>query len=417
MKLFITLFLFSAITINAQWVKVLDLPTNVVKSIAVDGATVMVGTDTSGIYRSIDNGATWKQLKIGTTKKNYSGLFVKDNLVLAGAYDTKIVKNGLYRSTDKGETWTQITNNQFGASDFKSFTKAGQAIYAGAATAYGVFKSTDDGLTWTQKGMVGANINQLNSNEQNVFICLNQISGGGLGLTTDGGELWDQIFNFQSNGGAPSGINASIVHNGYIYCDGDAFYKRQASNATATFSKLNNNLISSYGGAVGFASKEKALFVAIKGGVYHTTNDGASFWSWANGLPTSYSVNSFSANTDNAFIGLFKNGVWRRSLSQITAVEKSSEEIPSTFELNQNYPNPFNPETTISYSIKKSSRVSLKVYDVLGNVVATLVDEYQQAGTYTSSFNTLRSTLSSGVYFYTLKAGEFSSTKKMILLK
>ena len=81
----------------------------------------------------------------------------------------------------------------------------------------------------------------------------------------------------------------------------------------------------------------------------------------------------------------------------------------------QNYPNPFNPSTTIKFQIPNSSFVNLKVYDVLGNEVATLVNEEKPAGTYQLSFDA--SNLSSGIYFYKLQAGNIVETKKMILLK
>ncbi len=109
-----------------------------------------------------------------------------------------------------------------------------------------------------------------------------------------------------------------------------------------------------------------------------------------------------------------------------TDVEKQSQ-LPYEYKLEQNYPNPFNPETTIRYKVQAASNVSLKVFDILGNEVATLVDEFQQAGNYSSTFlasrdasrsgYTLRSSLSSGVYFYRLQAGNFAQTKKLILLK
>ncbi len=91
--------------------------------------------------------------------------------------------------------------------------------------------------------------------------------------------------------------------------------------------------------------------------------------------------------------------------------------IPIEYYLYQNYPNPFNPSTVINYQLPAACYVSLKVFDVLGNEVATLVNEFKQPGVYNSSFYTLRSSLSSGVYFYTMKAGNFSSTKKMILMR
>ncbi|NWF50351.1 MAG: DUF4397 domain-containing protein [Ignavibacteriaceae bacterium] len=85
------------------------------------------------------------------------------------------------------------------------------------------------------------------------------------------------------------------------------------------------------------------------------------------------------------------------------------------FNLSQNYPNPFNPSTRINYSIPQNSFVSLKVYDVLGNEVANLVDEQQSAGKYEVIFD--GSNLASGIYLYTIKAGDFTSTKKLVLMK
>ena len=89
--------------------------------------------------------------------------------------------------------------------------------------------------------------------------------------------------------------------------------------------------------------------------------------------------------------------------------------IPEKFELSQNYPNPFNPSTKIKYQITTSNPVSIKIYDVLGNEVATLVNEVQPYGNYEVMFDA--SLLSSGTYFYKLQAGSFVETKKMLLLK
>jgi hypothetical protein len=104
-------------------------------------------------------------------------------------------------------------------------------------------------------------------------------------------------------------------------------------------------------------------------------------------------------------------------------VEKITGEVPNNFVLNQNYPNPFNPTTKIKYTIpsitlrqaQSDIRVSLKVYDVLGNEITTLVNEEKPAGTYEVEFDATN--LPSGVYFYQLRAGNFIETKKMILMK
>jgi len=115
-------------------------------------------------------------------------------------------------------------------------------------------------------------------------------------------------------------------------------------------------------------------------------------------------------------------GYYKVVLGNLTNVEDKRPNFQLTeFALSQNYPNPFNPETNISYQLPVSSKVSLKVYDVLGNEVATLVNEEKPAGKYQVNFNTQHTTnnqqLSSGVYFYRLQAGNFVQTKKFILMK
>jgi hypothetical protein len=92
------------------------------------------------------------------------------------------------------------------------------------------------------------------------------------------------------------------------------------------------------------------------------------------------------------------------------------------FHLFQNFPNPFNPSTIISYQLVASSQVTLKVYDVLGNEVTTLINEEKQAGNYEIEFNASslpdgKAGLSSGIYFYKLQTEKYTETRKMILLR
>lgn len=101
--------------------------------------------------------------------------------------------------------------------------------------------------------------------------------------------------------------------------------------------------------------------------------------------------------------------------SPVVSVEREGATIPTVYTLDQNYPNPFNPSTTIRYSIPTAGRVSLKVYNLLGQEVATIFEGTQAAGTYTTTFNAMN--LSSGVYFYRLRAGQYSDVKKMVLIK
>lgn len=99
----------------------------------------------------------------------------------------------------------------------------------------------------------------------------------------------------------------------------------------------------------------------------------------------------------------------------LNGVQQIPNEMPSNFQLSQNYPNPFNPSTEINYSIPKSGLVTLKVYNILGQEVATLYNGFQRAGAYTATFDA--SKLASGIYLYRLESGNFVQTKKMILMK
>ncbi len=142
-------------------------------------------------------------------------------------------------------------------------------------------------------------------------------------------------------------------------------------------------------------------------GVFDISTDKLGFASASNtSAVIDYAKSAFNASVD---LTMPKN-------NSTTDVE-SKNEIPTGYALNQNYPNPFNPETTISYQIPTAGFVTLKVYGALGNEVAILVNEHKQAGTYNSTFNTLGSSLTSGVYFYRLTSGNYSEVKKMMLVK
>jgi hypothetical protein len=127
---------------------------------------------------------------------------------------------------------------------------------------------------------------------------------------------------------------------------------------------------------------------------------------------------AFTASGDTAYVGMFladSNSV-KMFVRNAVGVSRNPDAIAREFELSQNYPNPFNPTTQITFSLKNSSSITLKVYDVLGKEIATLADGVHSAGVYTARFDALH--LSGGVYFYTLKTSEgFVETKKMLLIK
>ncbi|MDP3443732.1 MAG: T9SS type A sorting domain-containing protein, partial [Ignavibacteria bacterium] len=191
------------------------------------------------------------------------------------------------------------------------------------------------------------------------------------------------------------------------------------NDGTITWSFTNNSSAGAYDIVFGYRlayDTPKGQFIDANGvRVGELMFDGvANIW-----LEKSYNVNLVQGlNT----ITLTKSWGWMHIdyLSVPTVVVTSVEEIeelPTQFSLEQNYPNPFNPETSISYQLSAISHVTLKVYDLLGKEIATLVDEMKRPGKYNSKFSILNSQLSTGVYFYRLSAGNYHSVKKMILMK
>jgi len=139
-------------------------------------------------------------------------------------------------------------------------------------------------------------------------------------------------------------------------------------------------------------------------------------WSARGYIPTLIEYNDPGADAGAIWVGI--DGANKRlyfdRFGAITSINTNNNN-PEKYSLSQNYPNPFNPNTQIDFSIPKNSLVTIKVYDVLGKEVAVLVNKDFTIGSYTVDFNA--SSLTSGVYFYQLTAGEFTDTKKLVLVK
>jgi len=167
------------------------------------------------------------------------------------------------------------------------------------------------------------------------------------------------------------------------------------------------------------------IYVGNDLGVYASTNGGTTWGEFKTGMP-------YAIIFDLTYVPVGRklratthgNGIWERKLlATPVAIQNENPGTPKEFSLSQNYPNPFNPVTSIKFSIPQLSfpnasignPVSLKVYDLLGKEIATLINESLNPGSYSVNFDARN--LSSGIYFYTLQSGNFKQTKRMILIK
>jgi len=204
---------------------------------------------------------------------------------------------------------------------------------------------------------------------------------------------------------------------GPVAVDGYTLITRVGSRFYYKISLRNN-------GSVQAAENVSAQFSTQDPYVIGILNGYQSFGNIAAGQ-TAISSSNLGINTSNMPAGhivqfdvdIYSNGnfYWSDSGDVLVGIETVSQQVPESYSLGQNYPNPFNPSTTIAFSIPQTEFVTLKVYNTVGEEVASLVSKQLPAGTYQSSWNA--EGFASGVYYYRLEAGKFMQIKKLLLLK
>ena len=294
-------------------------------------------------------------------------------------------------------------------------TLQGSNLIAGTARG-GIFLSPDSGASWhaVNYGFDStAVVLCIASNDSAVFAGTFR---KGIYRSTNNGLNWQTI----NNGLMDSVVMAVTVIGNKVFAGTDTRGVFVSTNNGPDWMSCDSGLSDLH--VSRFARSGQNIFGGNGAGVILSTNSGVSWSDVSTGLATNY-IMALGVSDSFVFAGSFVGGIWRRPLSEVfTSVRLIDDTYPSTFYVQQNYPNPFNPTTTIQYQLPSARRVSLKVYNLLGQVVATLTDKIESAGYKKVSWNA--SNFASGVYFYRLDAAgvndpgkKFTSVRKMLLIR
>ncbi len=365
-------------------------------SFAVLGNNIFAGTN-GGVYISTNNGISWTQTALNFYV--YS-LAVSGNNIFAGINGG--ASDDVYLSTNNGVSWTQSgLNNRY----VYSLAVLGNNIFAG--TFYGVYVSTTNGVSWTQTALNNQYVYSLAVSGNNIFA---GTDNNGVYMSTNNGSSWTQTA--LNNQYIPSlGVSGNNIFAGTRY---NGVFLSTNNGVSWTQTALNNQTVYS----LGVSGNNIFAGTTDHSGVYLSSNTGISWIQKNQGFTIVPSISALLISNGYIIAGtdhFSVSGVWRRSLSDIIGIENISTEIPSTFSLSQNYPNPFNPTTKIKFDITENAFTTLKIYDLIGKEVQTLVNDELSSGVYEATFDGTQ--LTSGVYFYRLNSGEYSETKRMLLVK
>ena len=426
-----------------------DMPSSLqIQSIAYINGNLIAGDNTvdqaNGLFVTTNGGTHWSSINYSLPNYCATSITAKNGKILTGTC------GGIFLSTDAGLNWNEPTMH--GDNDWADLTalafRGTNYVFAGDING-NAYVSTNGGQDFALTTQIeqGALISSFAFSGTNIFASTNAWAAGSpnaVYLSGDNGATWTP-----ASTGIPTTSyipSLAIIGSNLFAAEGTGVYL--STNDGTSWTLVNNGLTGSY--VRSLAVKGTELFAGTANGVFRTSNNGTNWTAttlthnmtslcvvdtnlfggtWAEGayymvnsnstfksmgLPSVY-VTGFAADNGVLYASTSDNTVWKRTISEILTGVKDARQVPVEFNLSQNFPNPFNPTTTINYSVSKSSPVVLKVYNIMGKEVETLVNEQKGAGNYQVRFNA--SKLASGVYFYQLKSGDLVSTKKLVLLK
>jgi photosystem II stability/assembly factor-like uncharacterized protein len=366
------------------------------------------------LLKTTNAGVNWYSAIPGTAFVFKSVYYLDDNTGYAIGDTAYTYRSSIFKTTNGGVNWT---SRYFPSIELKSihFTNSNTGYVSGIDSVSSntgvVYKTIDAGSSWSQVYMDPLDYYGFKS------ICFSDENtgfvtgiGGYMHRTTNAGLSWSKS---QHGSLTFNSVHLPSRDTGYIAGEGGSLYWTR--NAGASWIRR----LFAYGDvgfqAIQFSSSLTGYCVGSAGTILKTTNSGLS---WTKQFSkTSSTLNSiFFPNTVRGYavgdLGIILN---TENGGDPVSVSMISSNVPDGYYISQNYPNPFNPSTCINYSLPKSGKVEIVLYDILGRKAGLLVNDIQTAGTYQVEFN--GTDYSSGVYFYRMTSGEFLETKRMLLVK
>jgi trimeric autotransporter adhesin len=451
-----------------------------VNAIAVSGNDVYVGGSFLSVGNMVAlgvakwNGSTWSVLGSGGGNGvigRVNAIAVSGNDVYVGGEFSQVNFGGTAVNATNiarwnGTSWLALGSGGNGVNgEVNAITVSGNDVYVGGnftqvagGTVSANYIARWNGSMWFPLGSGGGN--GMNSLVSAITVSGNDVYVGGNFTQVAGGTVsanyiarWNGITWFPLGSGGGNGVsgrvNAIAISGNDIYIGGN-FTQANIGGTTIAANRVarwsgsswsalgsgNGNGVNGFVDAIAISGND--IFV---GGLFTQANiNGAPvtttcFAQWngsawlpvgsGNGNGTNRSVQAFALLNRDIYMGggfmqanvgsPISSARFARYIRNPLSIEKYRGEKPRFFALSQNYPNPFNPSTVIGYQLSVLSEVKLEVFDMLGRNVATLVNARQTVGSYQTTFNA--ASLSSGIYFYKLQAGNFTQTRKMLLVK